>query len=335
MTGIVIAVINPVQAYTAVVRCVDVPFHIFFEEVPMQTHICKTIAMAGLMFGHMTIAFAAPILSTDAKIIPPLALPGMGVQTATNSDSPLSSVSLFDAGILHNTQAGAVSQSNYFTRAYSVAASLGTGMSSATWSETFTNSSATNLVYSFTYRIDAGTLTSNFGFPGGMGTTVDKMNSTLSITPAGGATISSSVSRELKVTKGAGVVDVVATSSSTGSALTGELFSTTRTGGDLSWADTYITVELGEVAAGASFTLDYILNTFADNFDPFCDVACYTWAHVGGLSFPTTTYAASDPRVGLFSRAVGTTVPEPAGFALMALGLVACAAARRRKCCAH
>jgi hypothetical protein len=222
------------------------------------------------------------------------------------------------------TEASATSRDSYLTSAALIVRSDGGATASASWSETFRNSSAETLLYSFTYRIGMGSLSADFGFPGAQGTAQSSFESKFSVTIGSGATADYIVSRQLVSTKAVGS-DAVSTQSGTGGALVGEIETDTVRGGITAWDDTYITIEIGAISAGEIFKLDSLF--FASSLNRLvgtCDESCATYAN-------SNIFRVSDPRVGLFSRKLDAAVPEPASLSVIAFGLAALGLSRRRK----
>ncbi len=263
---------------------------------------------------------AAPSISATATIQPTVE----PIQTVTQTTTPVSSVYLNDFGSLHNTTASAVAGIDYSGNALATAASLGYANGISAWSETFSNTTSATLSFSFTYKL-AGSMQGDFSAPAGYGDMDALVTSTLGFTPGGGARTDHVITRGLRIVKSSGGFDpVVVTTSGSGVALTGENLVTTSTTGVFSLGSTYITVELGDITPGETFTLDYNLSAIVNNKLPFCAHDCA----IGSTPF----YVASgEPKLGLFSRPAGTSIPEPGSLMLVAIGLAGLSVARRRR----
>jgi hypothetical protein len=320
----------------------------------MTQYALKFVAILSLTMTAIAPTHASPTLSTSATI------EMTSFQTITNNDPVVSRARLQQGAPTDEDIAfagGAVS-SNYNVIVGTETDRTGFyARATAGWKETFTNSSADTLLYSFTYRINPVDVRILYptaaDYAAATGITSLGFKSNLKVTK-GGSTAENLIARDFATAKESGRDALILSSSSTGGPLASEQALTTGSyvAGEvvpnrfaLAWDTTYITVEIGAIAAGESFTLDYLMEALTQTvfggsctdgsigvrfsstcqslfgmFDLFVDDA----GNVLSLETP-------DPRVGLFSRRFDAAVPEPTSTALIAFGLIALANTRRRK----
>jgi hypothetical protein len=250
-------------------------------------------------------ATAAPTKSAFASVTET----GSGAtQSTTSSGSPAAALvnavqerSGAAAGSTSQLRAGGIAQNNYLTRTQVEIENLGTASASSGWRETFTNTTPLTFDYKFTYRLSGGSFFAGL-IANDFGTIESEFLSKFSVTKTSGVTTDDIRSRKVSYSRAPGP-DYSATVTSIGE-LTGEEKQSTAIVDNLFselmfWQDTYITIEIGEIAPSESFTLGYMFQTSINNF---C-LNCLGFVRSGmndlfnASSFDR--YTADDPRVGL------------------------------------
>ncbi len=310
----------------------------------------KNVALLGVSLFALVQAvpaLAVPSLATDASVQinrdPALnAIPSTGTGysfSGVSASAPLGSSS---------GSASASSDTNYNTRAASSVQSTGIASSNAQWFETIANATASSRRYSFTFRIDGGSLDINSAADLMNGNATSGFEAFIDISRTGISSNIFGVTRQVGFTTTAG--NTVYSNFATNNYLSltsGTLLDSAVISGSNNirqgWSTSFFTVDLGELAAGESFTLSYLLRSFTNStvLDlEDCSQRGYGYGYGEGLTSciftstrtgdPGEFLSNGDPSIGFSSTAVSTDVPEPASLALLGIGLAGMGAARRR-----